>query len=433
MNSTISADATSTNAMSSRRRRSWSSERITTRSYAAVAPCGTVRPSTLGEGRQVLSGCCLDAPLLPPYGDGLEAPSAARSRGLRDRLFFRSVRAARRRRHPRPERGGEDRPRARQVPARRPLRGDRGRRRLHRRHRRRGPRPRRRTRHPPRGPRRRRCRDPRRLARRHRARPAVPRPPLRRRPARPVRARRRPRRRCSRRKADYVQGSRWMAGGHVQGATGGRSIGTRIYSAAFSVLALRRVSDATNGFRIFRAVDPVRSQDRHPPALARQLRPRAVRAVQGHPPRLQGDRVPRAPSSTTPRRATRTCAACATGGGSSGPPSCSDSGSSDDDPGALLRRATDPRHRRGRLRRRRRRQAARRRRRQGHRARRPVHRPGRDDPVGRPVRPGLGHGREARQRARRGQLARLPPRRPQHHREHEEPARRLRHEHRRAR
>jgi dolichol-phosphate mannosyltransferase len=56
-----------------------------------------------------------------------------------------------------------------------------------------------------------------------------------------------------RRKADYVQGSRWMAGGHVQGSTGGRSMGTRVYSAAFSALALRRVSDATNGFRIFKA------------------------------------------------------------------------------------------------------------------------------------------------------------------------------------
>jgi dolichol-phosphate mannosyltransferase len=55
-----------------------------------------------------------------------------------------------------------------------------------------------------------------------------------------------------RRNGDYVQGSRWMAGGHVQGATGGRSMGTRIYSAAFSALAWRRVSDATNGFRIFR-------------------------------------------------------------------------------------------------------------------------------------------------------------------------------------
>jgi dolichol-phosphate mannosyltransferase len=53
--------------------------------------------------------------------------------------------------------------------------------------------------------------------------------------------------------ADYVQGSRWRAGGRVVGATGGRGLGTRIYSLAFSLLSGRRVSDATNGFRIFRA------------------------------------------------------------------------------------------------------------------------------------------------------------------------------------
>jgi len=53
--------------------------------------------------------------------------------------------------------------------------------------------------------------------------------------------------------ADYLQGSRWMAGGRVIGSTGGRGLGTRIYSTAFSVLAGRRVSDATNGFRIFRS------------------------------------------------------------------------------------------------------------------------------------------------------------------------------------
>ena len=53
--------------------------------------------------------------------------------------------------------------------------------------------------------------------------------------------------------ADYVQGSRWMAGGDVVGASGGRALGTRIYSLAFSLLAGRRVTDATNGFRIFRA------------------------------------------------------------------------------------------------------------------------------------------------------------------------------------
>ena len=35
------------------------------------------------------------------------------------------------------------------------------------------------------------------------------------------------------------------------GPTGGRGIGTRVYSLVFSLLVGRRVSDATNGFRIF--------------------------------------------------------------------------------------------------------------------------------------------------------------------------------------
>ena len=56
-----------------------------------------------------------------------------------------------------------------------------------------------------------------------------------------------------RRDADYVQGSRWIRGGHVAGATGGRGFGTRFYSAMFSALALRRVTDATNGFRVFKS------------------------------------------------------------------------------------------------------------------------------------------------------------------------------------
>lgn len=56
-----------------------------------------------------------------------------------------------------------------------------------------------------------------------------------------------------RRDADYIQGSRWLPGGRVVGPTGGRGPGTRIYSIAFSLLAGRRISDATNGFRIFRS------------------------------------------------------------------------------------------------------------------------------------------------------------------------------------
>jgi dolichol-phosphate mannosyltransferase len=52
---------------------------------------------------------------------------------------------------------------------------------------------------------------------------------------------------------DYVQGSRWMRGGRVIGSTGGRGLGTRFYSLIFSILVFHRVTDATNGFRIFRA------------------------------------------------------------------------------------------------------------------------------------------------------------------------------------
>ncbi len=54
-------------------------------------------------------------------------------------------------------------------------------------------------------------------------------------------------------RADYVQGSRWRRGGRVVGSGGTRVAGTRIYSAIFSILTRRRVTDATNGFRVFRA------------------------------------------------------------------------------------------------------------------------------------------------------------------------------------
>jgi glycosyltransferase involved in cell wall biosynthesis len=53
--------------------------------------------------------------------------------------------------------------------------------------------------------------------------------------------------------ADYAQGSRWRTGGRVEGPIGHRSFGTRLYSLVFSILAFRRVTDATNGFRIFKS------------------------------------------------------------------------------------------------------------------------------------------------------------------------------------
>jgi len=53
------------------------------------------------------------------------------------------------------------------------------------------------------------------------------------------------------RHADYVQGSRWMPGGRVEGPVAGRARGTKLYSLVFSLLVFRRITDATNGFRIF--------------------------------------------------------------------------------------------------------------------------------------------------------------------------------------
>jgi dolichol-phosphate mannosyltransferase len=87
--------------------------------------------------------------------------------------------------------------------------------------------------------------------------------------------------------ADYVQGSRWMRGGRVLGDSGGRAFGTRVYSFLFSLLVLRRVTDATNGFRIFKAsilTDPridirqswLDSYDLEPYVLYKALRRYAV-------------------------------------------------------------------------------------------------------------------------------------------------------------
>jgi hypothetical protein len=44
-----------------------------------------------------------------------------------------------------------------------------------------------------------------------------------------------------------------MPGGQMVGMVTSRQFGTRVYSFVFSLLALRRVTDATNGFRILRS------------------------------------------------------------------------------------------------------------------------------------------------------------------------------------
>jgi len=52
---------------------------------------------------------------------------------------------------------------------------------------------------------------------------------------------------------DYVHGSRWMQGGSRVNMTASRSFLTRLYSFLFRVLYGFPATDATNGFRVFRA------------------------------------------------------------------------------------------------------------------------------------------------------------------------------------
>jgi dolichol-phosphate mannosyltransferase len=54
-------------------------------------------------------------------------------------------------------------------------------------------------------------------------------------------------------KADYVQGSRFRPGGKIIWSTRTRRVTMTLYSALVSALARRRVTDASNGFRLFRA------------------------------------------------------------------------------------------------------------------------------------------------------------------------------------
>ena len=51
---------------------------------------------------------------------------------------------------------------------------------------------------------------------------------------------------------DYVQGSRWMKGGKRENMTLSRTILTWLYSLFFRVLFKADITDATNGFRVFK-------------------------------------------------------------------------------------------------------------------------------------------------------------------------------------
>jgi len=52
--------------------------------------------------------------------------------------------------------------------------------------------------------------------------------------------------------ADFVQGSRYLEGGRLEGAPWHRRLGTWGYSALFSLFLGHRVTDASSGFRAFR-------------------------------------------------------------------------------------------------------------------------------------------------------------------------------------
>jgi len=51
---------------------------------------------------------------------------------------------------------------------------------------------------------------------------------------------------------DFVQGSRYLRGGRCVNQPLSRTVMTRGYSVAFSLLSGRRVTDATNGYKLFR-------------------------------------------------------------------------------------------------------------------------------------------------------------------------------------
>ena len=53
-------------------------------------------------------------------------------------------------------------------------------------------------------------------------------------------------------KLDYVQGSRWLKEGKRENMTLSRTILTLLYSLCFRILFRAKITDATNGFRVFK-------------------------------------------------------------------------------------------------------------------------------------------------------------------------------------
>lgn len=53
-------------------------------------------------------------------------------------------------------------------------------------------------------------------------------------------------------RADYVQGSRFLHGGHSEGLPAHRNVAIRVFTWTFSLFLWRRFTDCTNGFRAYR-------------------------------------------------------------------------------------------------------------------------------------------------------------------------------------
>lgn len=68
--------------------------------------------------------------------------------------------------------------------------------------------------------------------------------------------------------ADFIQGSRYLPGGQRLNQPASRTAMTRSYSVFFSACARRRITDATNGFKLFRS-EITRNMDLDQPWLDR--------------------------------------------------------------------------------------------------------------------------------------------------------------------
>ena len=111
--------------------------------------------------------------------------------------------------------------------------------------------------------------------------------------------------------ADYVQGSRYAAGGLTEGLPRHRDVAIRVFTRTFSLLVRHRFTDCTNGFRAYRTSLLRDSRVDWSQEWLRSLRARVLHALQGGPARLPRARRCRSPRSTAAPRPTAPTRRCA--------------------------------------------------------------------------------------------------------------------------